>query len=966
MQMIDRQLEAVAKQQGQNEAVMSQLLFMGQSHNGQLLMANDQQGHHNQLQPSLLDEAKRSEQEAMLANEANINSQMQLGAHDPNSIMHQQNEALQQQHNQILADHLSSQSTTPQNEHTMMQQQQQQQATPPLPQHPTGDQQQNGGQMQQPTSDDVNEQTVYNPMLQSMPNPVPLSGGVMQDLGERQLQQQSPAASMSQPQILSNPSSHSSTPHLHAQEVVGSQHHTPEQQHEQILQGIMASVSHTMASNTHDASLQQQQAQVAAMQHAVAQHVQAQQMAAAVAAQQATPGMAYDGDMKQQQQTSPSMNQMMSAAATDPQNYNNAVMGNAKEVQVPASHVVPSQLGSSMAQNMNSVVSDTMMQHVHVEQQNQRSYNTMRNNMMEANQAVQMHSALMQQQQMQQLHQHIQAMHNSQTQQQQQQQQPSQEDLSSAEHGTKRPYDAGATAAAQQRKSRRHTVSSPYPSHLNMLQKPNLYIDTANLQSRHQPPFVPIVPSQMGQSPTTNHGASLPGSIANSPQEGKYPGGFNHIALPARPTSLSQMNIESQSTASLSRNVAQAAHVSVKEFEHMSREQLISRLVQLEQEKRGHSPGSNSAHSATTPIPSTLQQSTTAETMHDNARPSAAEAAVTDTSTNPDDDDDGPNTPTDNHASTDKVKAEGGESKNDDGEEEDVDEDEDEDADEDAPKEEQKMQCRWINCGLVCETLESLISHIGEAHVGSGKASYSCNWEGCARAQKPFTKRHKMYNHLRTHTGERPYVCHKEGCGKRFSRPDSLTTHIKTHSNIRPYVCSFKGCKKAYYHSRSLKKHERTHAGHDSGETNDANIGYIPSQMDAQNVAGGYPTYAPRPPPYVQPPPPYNAQPIPTPEKMAENQAAYMAHHQEQQAAAAAGINVSQLGQMASMNAYAQPGQNPGGQIYNPLVAIKYNPPGQQIQPSIPHQQQFSGNNTPISMSNQPSQAYAYGAHPSI
>lgn len=217
------------------------------------------------------------------------------------------------------------------------------------------------------------------------------------------------------------------------------------------------------------------------------------------------------------------------------------------------------------------------------------------------------------------------------------------------------------------------------------------------------------------------------------------------------------------------------------------------------------------------------------------------------------------------------------------------------------------------------------------------------------------------------------------GCGKRFSRPDSLTTHIKTHSNIRPYVCSFKGCKKAYYHSRSLKKHERTHAGHETGETNDANLGYIPSQMDSQNApsaGGGYPTYAPRPvPPYVQqpPPPPYNAQPIPTPEKMAESQAAYMAHHQEQQQqAAAAGINVSQLGQMASLNAYAQPGQNPGGQIYNPLVAIKYNPPqppvpGQQIQSSIPHQQ-FSGNNTPngVPMSNQTSQAYAYGAHPSI
>ncbi|KAI7854249.1 hypothetical protein BDC45DRAFT_441102, partial [Circinella umbellata] len=121
------------------------------------------------------------------------------------------------------------------------------------------------------------------------------------------------------------------------------------------------------------------------------------------------------------------------------------------------------------------------------------------------------------------------------------------------------------------------------------------------------------------------------------------------------------------------------------------------------------------------------------------------------------------------------------------------------------------MQCLWKDCGQICDDMQALIAHISDNHVGSGKPHYRCEWEGCPRNQKPFTKRHKMYNHLRTHTGERPFVCQKPGCGKRFSRPDSLTTHIKTHSNVRPFICPVKGCQKAYYHSRSLKKHEKTH-----------------------------------------------------------------------------------------------------------------------------------------------------------
>ncbi|KAI9487952.1 hypothetical protein BDB00DRAFT_850766 [Zychaea mexicana] len=80
-----------------------------------------------------------------------------------------------------------------------------------------------------------------------------------------------------------------------------------------------------------------------------------------------------------------------------------------------------------------------------------------------------------------------------------------------------------------------------------------------------------------------------------------------------------------------------------------------------------------------------------------------------------------------------------------------------------APEEEITYYCRWNHCDVQTCHLDELIAHIRDIHVGSGKAAYYCEWAGCPRQNKPFMKRHKMHNHMRTHTGEKPFVCTIEG-----------------------------------------------------------------------------------------------------------------------------------------------------------------------------------------------------------
>ncbi|XP_044261357.1 zinc finger protein 808-like [Tribolium madens] len=77
----------------------------------------------------------------------------------------------------------------------------------------------------------------------------------------------------------------------------------------------------------------------------------------------------------------------------------------------------------------------------------------------------------------------------------------------------------------------------------------------------------------------------------------------------------------------------------------------------------------------------------------------------------------------------------------------------------------------------------------------------------CEICQKSFKRREHLYQHVKLHTGFRPYTC--ENCNKSFMRKEHLLRHMTSHSGQKNFTCNI--CDKSFSRNDNLLKHKKTH-----------------------------------------------------------------------------------------------------------------------------------------------------------